>query len=206
MSQIVFKNIVSEVSGFVKSANQPIVPQTLGAKEVSVMTSKKEHIPELDVGIRRNGEVKLYPFTDFFKGFEKVDAVKATFGSKTEEILKNLKVEFFSFKYGYMAVSDIDGHLIVSTHHLKNSSFRVLYLDVIHELVHVRQFMEGKQLFNSEYEYVDNPTEIEAYRHAVKEAKRLGMTEIEIVEYLKVEWIDEAALGRLVESVGLTRA
>jgi hypothetical protein len=64
--------------------------------------------------------------------------------------------------------------------------------------------MEGKQLFNSEVEYVDNPTEIEAYSHAVKEAQRLGMSEKEIIEYLRVEWITEEALGRLVRSVGLS--
>jgi hypothetical protein len=147
--------------------------------------------------------VILYPFTDFFKGFEKVEAVRSTFGSKTEEVLKNLKVEFFSFRFGYMAVSDIDGHILISTHHLKNSDFKVLYLDVIHELVHVKQFMDGKQFFNPEFEYVDNPVEIEAYRHAVKEAKRIGMGDKEIIEYLKVEWVDEPSHKRLVETVGL---
>ncbi len=160
-------------------------------------------LPELGVNIRRIGDVKLYPFTDFFKGFEKVEAVRSTFGQETDDILKNLKVEFFSFKYGYMAVSDIDGHLLISTHHLKTGEFRVLYLDVVHELVHIKQFMEGRKLFNHDFEYVDNPTEIEAYRHAVKEARRIGMSDSEIIEYLKVEWIDEDSLHRLVESVGL---
>jgi hypothetical protein len=158
---------------------------------------------DLGVNINRNAEVKLYPFTDFFKGFEKVEAVRSTFGDKTEEVLNNLKVEFFSFRFGYMGVSDVDGHILISTHHLKNSDFKVLYLDVVHELVHVKQFMEGKQLFNSEFEYVDSPVEIEAYRHAVKEARRIGMSDEEIADYLKVEWVDEEAHKRLVKAVGL---
>jgi hypothetical protein len=158
---------------------------------------------ELGVGINRDGEVRLHPFTDFFKGFDKVEAVRSTFGPKTEEVLKNLKVEFFSFRFGYMGVSDVDGHILISTHHLKNSEFRILYLDVVHELVHVKQFMDGKTLFNSEFEYVDSPVEVEAYLHTVKEAKRIGMSNKEIVEYLKVEWVDPESHKRLVETLGL---
>lgn len=157
----------------------------------------------LHVEITRNATVTLYPFSDFFKGFDQVEAVRSTFGEKTEEVLKNLKVEFFSFRFGYMGVSDVDGHILISTHHLKSSDFKILYLDVVHELVHVRQFMEGKQLFNSEFEYVDSPIEVEAYRHAVKEAKRIGMSDKEIIEYLKVEWVDPESHKRLVEACGL---
>ncbi len=32
-----------------------------------------------------------YVFADFFKGFDKVEAVKGIFGEKTEEVLKNLR-------------------------------------------------------------------------------------------------------------------
>jgi hypothetical protein len=158
---------------------------------------------QFNVQIVRDADVSLYPFTNFFKGFEKVEAVKSTFGEETESILNNLKIEFFSFKFGYMGVSDEDGHILISTHHLKNSDFRTLYLDVVHELVHVKQFMEGKQLFNSEFDYVESPVEIEAYRHAVKEAKRIGMSDKEIIEYLKVEWVNDEAHKKLVETVGL---
>ena len=203
MSQIVFKNFGSEIGSHIKIVNQraPISDEkALGRRE----NPKVENSVDFrSVRINRSGSVKLYPFTDFFKGFERVEAVRSIFGSKTESVLKNLRVEFFSFKYGYMAVSDIDGHLVVSTYHLQNSDFKVLYLGIIHELVHVRQFMEGKQLFNSEFDYVDNPTEIGAYGHAVKEAQRIGMSRAEIIEYLKAEWISKESHERLVESVGL---
>jgi hypothetical protein len=172
--------------------------------ETSVLTANDSVSSEkLGVSIRRDAEVILHPFTEFFKGFEKVEAVRATFGQKTEVVLANLKVEFFSFRFGYMGVSDVDGHILISTHHLKNSEFRVLYLDVVHELVHVKQFMEGKQLFNSEFEYVDSPVELEAYKHCVNEAKRIGMRDEEIIDYLKVEWVDLESHRRLVEAVGL---
>src|SRR5207302_7699135 len=50
-------------------------------------------------------------------------------------------------------VSDEDGHLVVSTHYLRTGNRRDIYLDVVHELVHVRQFREGKQLFPEGFNY-----------------------------------------------------
>ena len=127
--------------------------------------------PGLGVEIRRNAEVKLFPFSDYFVGFEKVAAVRSLFGAKTAEVLKNLKVEFFSLRFGYMSVSDEDGHILISTNHLKNADMKVVYLDVVHELFHVKQFMEGKKLFQNEFEYVDSPIEVPAYEFTVEEAK-----------------------------------
>ncbi len=157
----------------------------------------------LGVRINRDAKTVLFPFTDYFIGFDKVEAVRSIFGDKTREVLQNLKVEFFSSKFGYMGVSDVDGHLMVSSYHLSKSDFRVLYLDIIHELYHVKQFMDGRELFSTEFEYVDSPIEIEAYSHTVKEAQRIGMSKEEIIEYLKVEWIDDDSHKRLIKSVGL---
>ena len=160
--------------------------------------------PELGVEIRRNAEVELLPFTDYFVGFEKVAAVRSLFGAKTSRVLRDLRVEFFSLRFGYMSVSDEDGHMLISTNHLKTAELRVLYLDVIHELFHVKQFMEGKNLFQSEFEYVDSPIEVPAYRFTIEEAKRIGMKMSEIIEYLKVEWVTEEQHARLVKTLGLS--
>jgi hypothetical protein len=81
---------------------------------------------------------------------------------------------------------------------------KVLYLDVVHELFHVKQFMEGKNLFQNEFEYVDSPIEVPAYEFTVKEAKRIGMSMNEIVEYLKVEWVTEEQHARLVKTLALS--
>jgi hypothetical protein len=61
-------------------------------------------------------EVKTYPFTEYFKGFENLEIVKRIFGNKTVEAIRNLKVEFSSHR-GYMGVSDLNGHLIISAHY-----------------------------------------------------------------------------------------
>jgi len=156
----------------------------------------------LNVKIRRDVNIVLHNFIDYFQGFEKVEAVREVFGEKTEEILNELKVEFVS-RRGYMGVDEQDGHLIISAYYLKSGSERDIYLDIIHELVHVKQYMQGQKLFDNRYDYVERPTEIEAYKHAVKEARRLGMTEKEICTYLRTEWMREEDLARLAEAVGV---
>ena len=139
-------------------------------------------------------------FTDYFKGFEKVDSVKRLFGDRTEEVLGNLKVEFTWF--GYMGVDNTDGHLMVNERYLSRGDKTEIYLDVVHELCHVKQWIEGKELFDPEYEYVDRPTEVDAYRYTVQEAKRLGLSDKQILQYLKTEWMSEQDLKRLARNIG----
>lgn len=147
--------------------------------------------------------ITMRTFTEYFKGFEKVPAVREIFGAGTEKILGELKVEFFSSKFGYMGVSDEDGHLIVSAYYLRNGDPVSKYLDVVHELVHVKQYREGKELFDEAYEYCERPTELEAYRHAVKEARRLGMDDAEIFEYLKVDWMSDDEVRKLARNINV---
>jgi hypothetical protein len=140
-------------------------------------------------------------FIDYFKGYEKVSAVRGIFDDKTDEVLRTLKVEFIGF--GYMGVDDIDGHLLVNARYLKTGDKTEIYLDIIHELCHVKQFMDGKELFDPHYEYVDRPTEIEAYRYTVKEARRLGLSDKRILTYLKTEWMSHKDLARLARYVNI---
>ncbi len=140
-------------------------------------------------------------FTDYFKGFEKNRAVLGIFGKETEKVLKNLKVDFIWF--GYMGVNDENGHLMVNKRYLSTGSREDIYLDVVHELCHVKQHMEGKELFDPRYDYVDRPTEIEAYRYAVQEAKRIGLSATDIRVYLKTEMMSTDALDRLIKNMGV---
>jgi len=140
-------------------------------------------------------------FTDYFRGFEKNRAVRGIFGEKTEVVLKNLKLDFIWF--GYMGVSDSDGHLMVNKRYLSTGRKLDIYLDVIHELCHIKQHLDGKELFDPRYDYVDRPTEIEAYRYAVQEAKRLGLNAEEIRVYLKTEMMSTQALEQLIINMGV---
>jgi hypothetical protein len=140
-------------------------------------------------------------FLDYFKGFERVEAVRNLFGDQTEEVLRNLKVEFIWI--GYMGVDNSDGHLLVSGRYLNTGDRVDIYLDVIHELCHVKQWMEGKELFDPNYSYVDRPTEIEAYRYTIQEAKRIGLSNTRIRNYLQAEWISDQDLQKLIKNVNI---
>jgi hypothetical protein len=147
--------------------------------------------------------LSTYQFTDYFKGMEKVGAVREIFGDRTDEVLRNLRVDF-TFIGGYMFVNNSNGHLMVSSRYLNNGDKIDIYLDLIHELVHVKQYMEGKELFDANYNYAERPTEVEAYKAAVHEAKRLGLSDDRICQYLKTEWMSVADFRRLAETVNVS--
>lgn len=115
-------------------------------------------------------------------------------------MLCELQVEF-SWLGGYMWVNEWNGHLMVNPRYLNQGDRLDVYLDVIHELVHIRQLRQGLNLFDGHYTYVERPTEIEAYRITVNEARRLGVSDDRICMYLKTEWISEDDLQRLATTL-----
>ena len=90
----------------------------------------------------------------------------------------------------------------------RSAAFRGIFPDglreqVLHELTHIRQWHAGRELWDRRYNYVDRPTEIEAYRVAVDEARSLGMTDREIADYLRVEWTSREEHERLCKHLGV---
>lgn len=160
----------------------------------------------MNVEIVRDVGITTFPFLDYFRGFDKVEAVRRIFGANTDEVLHRLRVEFAGMR-GYMGVSNEDGHLLVSTLYLRDGDIIDIYLDIIHELVHVRQkLLEGKELFDDRFSYVERQTELEAYRFAVEEAKRLGLSDERILRYLKTEWMSNGELNRLARAMNVNCA
>jgi hypothetical protein len=74
-------------------------------------------------------------FTDHFRNFEKVEVVQRIFGDRTPHTLKTLPIKFTNATL-YMRVS-YDGCLLINPHYLETGDFTDIYLDLIHELVHV---------------------------------------------------------------------
>ncbi|MGD0496018.1 MAG: hypothetical protein ABSB28_08235 [Candidatus Bathyarchaeia archaeon] len=146
--------------------------------------------------------ISSHLFTEYFKGMEKVQAVREIFGEGTDEVLRNLKIDL-TWIGGYMWVNSADGHLMISSNYLNHGDRVDIYLDLIHELVHVKQLMEGKELFDFHYSYTARPTEIEAYRVAVREARRLGLSDEKIRNYLKTEWMSDEDLRRLAKTLNV---
>lgn len=72
-----------------------------------------------------------------------------------------------------------------------------LYLDMLHEVTHIRQHHEGRDLWDERFAYVDRITEIEGYAVAVEEGRRLGMTDEDVITHLSNPWMDEEDVRRL---------
>ena len=151
------------------------------------------------IKIARNCKSGTFAFKDIFVGFERLEAVRSIFSDKADQILSNLKIEVFP-RQGFMGVSDEDGHIFASQFYINQGEMWSVYLDAVHELVHVKQFMDGRNLFDPAYTYVERPTEIEAYTIGVKEARRIGLSEQEIFDYLEVPWITKGQHLKLANS------
>ncbi len=157
-----------------------------------------------DFEINRAPTEKELQLSQVFRGLENSVVIQSLFGGKepAAEILRNTRVRLDE-SAEYMYVDDKDGTIVVSGNYLHSATENLLYLDIIHELVHVKQFKQGRDLFDSKFSYVDRPTELEAYRITLDEARRLGMTEEEIEDYLYVEWISKKEHKKLAETLGV---
>ena len=145
-----------------------------------------------------------FPLSHIFIGLEDSEVIQSLFGGKGQaaQALRNLRVKLDD-SAEYMYVNDADGSIVVRGEYLQSANEKLLYLDIIHELVHVKQYHEGRDLFDSKFSYVDRPTELEAYKVTLDEARKIGMTEAEIEDYLYVEWISKKEHKKLAETLGV---
>jgi len=145
-----------------------------------------------------------FPLSRIFIGLEGSEVIQSLFGGRelAAETLRNLHVRLDD-SAEYMYVNDKDGSIIVRGEYLRSASENLLYLDIIHELVHVKQYRQGRDLFDSKFSYVDRPTELEAYKITLDEARKIGMTEEEIEDYLYVEWISKKEHKKLAKTLGV---
>jgi hypothetical protein len=154
--------------------------------------------------VRRSASVGEYKLSEIFAGLETSSALKKVFGSKVQmaKIMNHLKLRIERGDSGLWLDRDT-GTICIGAKHLVSAKNDFLYLDVVHVLVHVRQYLEGKELYDQAFEYVDRPTELEAYRTTVAEARRIGMDEEEILKYLRMDAADDSELGKLMERIGV---
>ena len=101
---------------------------------------------------------------------------------------------------GFMFVNN-SGILHISWKYWRTADPIDIYLDLIHELVHVKQAHKGIDLFNPKYSYVNRPTEIEAYKAAIAEARRLKLPEEKIFNHIDVPWIKKEEKERLKKNL-----
>jgi hypothetical protein len=146
-----------------------------------------------------------YVITDVARGIEDSPAVRQMFPVESDrDIVLGRTMVSIAPGPGYMRV-DSDGTILVAQDHLRFSDERVVYMDFVHELVHVKQAMDGRSLYGGNLRYVDKETEIEAYTVAVNEGRRIGMTEEELQDYLEVPWITGEEFQRLLARMGVAQ-
>ena len=106
---------------------------------------------------------------------------------------------------GYKMFESPDDVIVVARSHMTKSPTMYLYLDVIHEFLHVLQRKHGRELWPGlKVPYVDRPTEVEAYSFSIVEARRLGIPDAWLRKYLNIPWVGRREFARLLKNVGVS--
>ena len=156
------------------------------------------------IQINRQSAPGQYKLGDIFPDLKTNPILFEIFGSRQEieDVLSGTRV-IITGRPHEMSVDNQDGSITIGQNHLQGSAAEILYLDIIHELVHVRQYRDGMDLYDRSKSYVDRPTEIEAYALAVKEARRIGFNDTKILDYLWVGWITPEEHRRLAKHLAV---
>jgi len=102
---------------------------------------------------------------------------------------------------GYAFVDVERPCIVLSERYFREGDEVDIYLDLLHELTHLRQLEEGLDLWDERFAYVDRPTEVEGYAVAIEEGRRLAMTDQEIVDHLSNPWMTAGEVARLLHNV-----
>jgi hypothetical protein len=159
--------------------------------------------------VARETPAGRYPLLDVFPGLESLPIAKRLEPNarKRSRLFRETCVEIVDQDmWMYVAPSEVPelargrwkpvvspdtDCIVVGKSHLAESPAMMLFMDIYHELCHVRQRQGGANLWEPGVSYVKRWTEIEAYRLVIDEARTLGVSDEFLREYLKVEWISE---------------
>ncbi len=152
--------------------------------------------------VTRDLERGMHPYRLFLPRFEESPAVRRIQSSATPigPLLDGARVQI-RHREGYCYVDVRIPAIVLSEDYYRQANPLDLYLDLVHELTHLRQLAEGKNLWDHSLDYVDRPTEIEGYAVAVEEGIRLGMDEDEVIRHLSNPWMSEAEVARLRSNI-----
>jgi len=168
-----------------------------------------------------NGELSPggYPLLDAFPGFTEVEAfgrypfprrrTLAVARRTTIQVIRDRtwmyvaphEIPSWAKEYGWTPFASATDCIVVGRYHLAKSRPAVLYLDILHEFLHLLQRADGRELWDVSNGYVDSPTELESYGFSVAEARRLGVPDSLLRRYLKVEWVSAADHRRLLKNL-----
>jgi hypothetical protein len=140
---------------------------------------------------------KLLPRIDESPVRRRIETSKTAFVRLVDDAVVRIKKR----ERGYCYVDVLVPAVTVSEHYYRKGNGLDLYLDLAHELTHLRQHLEGENIWEHSIPYVDRPTEIEGYAVAIEEGRRLGMTEAVITNHLSNPWMSKEEIARLRNNI-----
>ena len=140
---------------------------------------------------------KLLPRIDESPVRRRIETQKTPF----DQLVDNAVVRIKKRERGYCYVDVAVPAVTVTEQYYRNGNDLDLYLDLAHELTHLRQHMEGENIWDHGTPYVDRSTEIEGYAVAVEEGRRLGMTEADVMNHLSNPWMSKEEVARLLDNI-----
>ena len=157
--------------------------------------------------IHRQLEPGQYRLTEVFADIRTYGILPAIFADAEEidGVMAQTKVFVVDMPHE-MFVDNGDASITIGLTHLRRASDEFLYLDIVHELCHVKQHLQGRNLYDRSKSYVDRETEIEAYQVTVQEARRIGLNDDAISHYLRVSWITPEEHKRLARKLDVTES
>ncbi len=148
--------------------------------------------------VNRKLGLGTHRYLDLFPGAAQSPALQriSRDASVREALLRDAKVQVWPIP-GFAFINVRKPAIVLSWFYLKRGRDLDLYLDLLHELTHLRQHSEGAELWDKRFSYVDRITEIEGYAVAVEEGMRLGMSEDEVIKHLHNPWMTAEHVARL---------
>lgn len=99
---------------------------------------------------------------------------------------------------GFCWIDETVPIIVLSLNYYRDGNDLDLYLDLLHEVTHIRQLMEGRDIWDETLPYHHRPTEIEGFAVAVAEGRRLGLNDREIREHLSNPWMSVGEVDELI--------
>lgn len=158
-------------------------------------------LPEY-AAVNRALGIGTHPYRLFLPRFEESPAVRLieTQAIPIGPLLDDARVKIRKGEgYCYVDVR-IPAIILMDDYYLRANPLD-LYLDLAHELTHLRQLAEGRNIWDHSLHYVDRPTEIEGYAVAVAEGLQLGLTEDQVMQHLANPWLNDEEVMRLRKNI-----
>ncbi|MBP7635072.1 hypothetical protein KBA41_12955 [Candidatus Ozemobacteraceae bacterium] len=116
------------------------------------------------------------------------------------KVLESARVSLVA-KKGYCWIDDEAPCIVLTLEHYTSGSDLDLYLDLLHEATHIRQVMEGRDVWDETVPYHRRLTEIEGYAVAVSECRRLGLDPREIRAHCANPWMTSSQVTELLAGI-----